>query len=226
MKIAITGRKTEEIKDQLKKHKIEIVEKNPNFVFSHGGDGAFLFAENKYPEIPKLILRENSICKLCDKRSNSTLINLFLRNKFNIEENIKVEAIIKGKKLIATNDITLHNADPRHAIRYKTKINNKLMHEKEIIGDGIVVSTPLGSTGYYRSITDSIFYTGIGLAFNNSTEAFDHMVLKDDSIIEIEITRGPAYLFADNQERKVKVNEGEKIQIQKSSKLTRLVKVF
>jgi NAD kinase len=226
MKIAITGRKTEEIKSILKNKKIELVTENPDFVFNHGGDGAFLFAENKYPEVPKLILRENSVCKLCDKRSNSTLINLFFKNKFEIEENIKVEAIIKGKKLTATNDITLHNGDPRHAIRYKAKINGKLLHEKEIIGDGIVVSTPLGSTGYYRSITDSIFYTGIGLAFNNSTEAFDHMVLKEDSIIEIEITRGPAYLFADNQEKKVKINEGEKIQIKKSNKITKLIKIF
>ncbi len=225
MKIAIEGKNKEEIIKLLKNKKVEIVDKKPDFVFSHGGDGAFLFAENKYPGIPKLILRANSICKLCDKRSNKKLIDLFFNNKYIIEKNIKIEVIYKNKKMVATNDITLHNADPRHAIRYLTKIEGKKNHEKEIIGDGVVVSTPLGSSGYYRSITDSIFYTGIGLAFNNSTEASDHMVLKENSKIEIIITRGPAKVYADNQENFFELKEGDKILIQKSKNLGKLIKI-
>ena len=92
-----------------------------------------------------------------------------------------------------------------------------------MIGDGVVVATPFGSTGYYRSITDSYFETGIGLAFNNSTEQADHVVLSEQRNIEITITRGPAQVYSDNQDEVVTIIEGEKVSIQKSKSLARIV---
>ena len=46
---------------------------------------------------------------------------------------------------------------------------------------------------------------GIGLAFNNSTEQSDHMVLKDQSVIKIRIIRGPAVIYADNQKEEIQL---------------------
>jgi len=94
----------------------------------------------------------------------------------------------------------------------------------EIIGDGIVVATPsFGSTGYYKSITDSFFEVGIGLAYNNSTEQSDHVVLDENRIISIEITRGPAIIYADNQETSISLNKGDVATIKKSSQTAKIV---
>jgi NAD+ kinase len=109
-------------------------------------------------------------------------------------------------------------------MRYKFSINGKNSGH-EIIGDGVVVSTPFGSTGYYRSITDSFFEVGIGLAFNNSTEQSDHMVLSEDSEIEILITRGPANIYADNQSEVLTIEEGKITTIKKSDKFAKIIRV-
>jgi NAD kinase len=124
----------------------------------------------------------------------------------------------------ALNDVVIHNADPRHAIRYSVTIDNRRIHN-EVIGDGIVCATPLGSTGYYRSITDGIFESGIGLAFNNSTEQTDHIVVSEKSILSFVITRGPAFCYADNQENFFELNDGDTAIIQKSKNIAKIISV-
>ena len=223
-KIIIFGKKSNEISKLLKEHGFVVVQKNPDFVVSFGGDGTIMRSENKYPGISKIILKNSRVCKLCSSLENDEVLKKVKSGKYTIESCYKLVAETKNKKLLAMNDITVHNGDPRHAIRYKFAINGKWTGH-EIIGDGIVVSTPLGSTGYYRSITDSFFELGIGLAFNNSTEQSDHMVLKENSKIELEITRGPAIVFADNQENNITLGVGDIITIKKSEEVTRIVRV-
>ncbi|MBI5140111.1 MAG: NAD(+)/NADH kinase [Candidatus Vogelbacteria bacterium] len=111
-------------------------------------------------------------------------------------------------------------------MRYRVEVKEFFHSQKEIIGDGLVVATSLGSTGYYRSITDSIFNVGIGVAFNNSTEQADHMIIKDSSEIDIEITRGPVYVYTDNQPDHILLDEGGRIHIKKSPQCARVIEVL
>jgi NAD+ kinase len=124
--------------------------------------------------------------------------------------------------LIGLNDVIVHNKDARRGIRYKVTINNN-QESKEIIGDGVVIATPFGSTAYYRSITDSFFEVGLGLAFNNSTEQADHMVLKDDSKISISITRGPALVYSDNKDDFIELENGDSVEIKKAENTARII---
>jgi NAD+ kinase len=183
-----------------------------------------MHSEASYPGIPKIILRNSRICKSCSPFENGEVLQKIKSGKYKIEKFWKIAGKVRGKKIIALNDITIHNGDPRHAIRYKFAVNGKQIGH-EIIGDGVVVATPFGSTGYYRSITDSFFEVGLGLAFNNSTEQADHMVLREDSKIELEITRGPAVAFADNQEEKITLEVGDKITLEKSAEVAKIVRV-
>lgn len=223
-KVIIYGADKEKISNLVLKYDFEIVEKNPDFVISYGGDGTVMHSEAEYPGIPKIILRNSRVCKLCSVLENEDVLEKIKSGNYKIEDYWKLVCEANGKKLFAINDITVHNSDPRHAIRYKFSINEKLIGH-EIIGDGVVVATPFGSSGYYRSITDSFFEIGIGLAFNNSTEQSDHMVLKEDSKIKLEITRGPALVFADNQEDKIMLNVGDSVTLEKSSQVAKMVRV-
>jgi len=225
MSVIFIENKTESIEKILADKNINIVKYEPEIIITNGGDGTFLLSESKYQEVPKLILRSNSICKLCVDCSTEGALEKISKGRYRIEETSKIDVIFNDKILTATNEIVVHNGDPRHAIRYDLEIEKYAIRKENIIGDGIVVSTILGSTGYYRSITDSIFYTGIGLAFNNSTETFDHMVLDEDSKIKVKIRRGPVKIFADNQEEIMEINEGDEILIKKSEVKTRLIKV-
>lgn len=223
-KVTIVSDKTEEISNMLKNMGFVLVKTNPDLVVSYGGDGTVMKSEAIYPSVPKLILKNSRVCKLCSSISNEEIIKKVLNDDYKINDFLKITVKSAKKELTALNDIIIHNADPRHAIRYKL-IVSKRRQDKEIIGDGIVISTPLGSTGYYRSITDSFFELGIGIAFNNSTEQSDHMVIKEDSKIQIEITRGPAIVYADNQKDKISLKTGDIITITKSKHPAKIISV-
>lgn len=200
------------------------VEGEPEFIISYGGDGTLMKAEHYYPGVPKILLKNSLVCKQCPPFSNEEVLKRVIEGKYKIEEFYKLKVKTESKIFYSMNDVIVHNKDPRHAIRYRLFIDNEEAR-REVIGDGIVIATPFGSTGYYRSITDSSFETGIGLAFNNSTEQSDHMVLRDDRKIKIKIMRGPAVVYADNQEEIIELNDGDEVLVEKSEKTAKIVTV-
>lgn len=195
---------------------IELVKDDPELVISYGGDGSLLGAERTWPGVPKIAIRDYRHNPKCSEHSERQVISLAVNNKLPPRHLIKLEAFDeKGRRLEVINDIVIHNADPRSAIRYAVMIDGRPFPH-QMVGDGVVVATTFGSSAYYKSITGSVFYTGIGLAFNNSTEPMDHLVLSDESVIEVIITRGPAVLLGDNSPQQFIINEGEKVTIKKS----------
>src|SRR3989338_147280 len=199
-----------------------VVSCNPDMVVSYGGDGTIMRAEQKFPGVPILPLRASMVCKLCPDISNEEILSRVKNGKFAVSEMWKIQASTKGVTLDGMNDVIVHNADPRHAIRYTIFVNNKPMGG-EIIGDGMVIATPFGSTGYYRSITDSYFEVGIGVAFNNSTEQSDHIVLDENSVIGISVLRGQAIVYVDNRKETIFLGENDIVEIRKSDKIARVV---
>ncbi len=217
MKIKIVGKDLDNIKNLLKKD-FEITDKNYELMVVHGGDGSFLEAERKYPGVAKFAIRDSSTAPHCEKHHIDYQIDLLKNNKLKKQSLIKLEATIKNQKVLGINDIFIHNALRGNAVRYKVWINDELYAE-EIMGDGVGLSTILGSTAYYRSITHSIFRVGLGLAFSNSTEAVDHLVIPEDSVVTVEIIRGPALISADNNQSYISINTGDKITIKKSAEI-------
>lgn len=222
MKVVIFGKNSAAIEPLVTRAGILVVTRNPEYVISYGGDGTLMMAEHEYPGVPKILLRDSIICKKCSPLTNEEILNRVIEGKFSIENLMKLEVSAHGKTLTALNDIILHNRDSRHAIRYNISVNQKSLG-KEVIGDGVIVATPFGSTAYYRSITDSYFELGIGLAFNNSTEQSDHVVLREESTIGVIIARGDALVYADNQKDEISVTEKSEIFIRKSNEIARIV---
>lgn len=221
-KAILFGKNISEIKPLVQAAGFKVVEKDARFVISYGGDGTLMHAEYKYPGVPKIILKNSLICKRCSPLPNKEVLKKVINNQYFVEELMKLEVEADSQKLYAINDITVHNKDSRHAIRYSLSVNDRLIGDS-IIGDGVVVATPFGSTAYYRSITDSFFELGIGLAFNNSTEQSDHIVLKENSIIKIKIIRGLAVIYADNQEHELTIDKDAEITIKKSLLKTAII---
>lgn len=223
MKVLLIGEKISEIEALVKTAGLEIVDLDPELIISYGGDGTFFQAEHRYPSIPKLILKASRICKLCSKLDNEELLRRTTAGDYKLKSLPKLEARAGGEKLLALNDIIVHNANSRHAIRYHLSLDGQTISPHEIIGDGVVIATPLGSTGYYRSITDSYFELGLGIAFNNSTEQSDHLVVSSDRHITVTISRGPALVFADNQIEEIELNVGESVTIKQAPEQARIL---
>jgi NAD+ kinase len=62
-----------------------------------------------------------------------------------------------------------------------------------------------------------VFRGGLGLAFNNSTEPIDHLVLPEEARIRVRITRGPALVTADNNPFSLPLEEGDEVLIERHS---------
>ena len=222
MRVAIFGHNKAAAKELVEKAGFTVAEDNLDFVVSYGGDGTLMKSEATYPGIPKIVLKDSAICKVCSVFPNEVVLEKIRAGSYEIKNLMKLAATVGDTTIVGMNDITIHNGDPRHGMRYKLWTNERQIGDI-IIGDGIVAATPFGSTAYYRSITDSFFETGIGLAFNNSTEQVDHVVLDDSKVITLEITRGPAVAYADNQEGVIQLKEGDKVVIRKSDTIAQWV---
>lgn len=223
-KVAIVARDPDNIID-LKKNlsDFEYDEKNPDFIVCLGGDGTFLFAERLFPGIPKLHIKDSEICTKCSEGKIYELISKILRKEFSIEENMKLESTINDKTWLATNNFAIRNILPTQAIRFIVRVDGKQIDDT-IIGDGILVSTPFGSTAYFQSVTRKTFDDGIGVAFNNTTKPHEHLFLDENSKVEFELLRGDACFVSDNDLENLKLIEGQVITMKKSKQTAKVIK--
>ncbi len=224
MKVALVGRDLEEVEPLLQDFGFSRDQESPDVVISNGGDGALLGAERQYPGIPKLGLRNSKTADRKRDTDTAEALKNLAEGKLKEHRYLKLCAEANGQKLIALNDVILHNKVLTSAVRYEVEIDGK-NHMGEIVGDGLIVATPFGSSAYYRSITHSIFQVGIGLAFNNSIEPVNHLVLRDTCMIEATILRGPAQVAADNDPNWIDLEAGDKLTVRKSDCVARILSI-
>jgi len=217
-----------EIKRLLKEQGFSFSTKKPEMVICHGGDGTLLIGEHKYPGVPKIALRNSLTCIKCDDVPLKEVFKKIINKEFFIEEHKKLEVNIysKNKKnnMVCLNDFILRNSNISRAIRFSLKINDKTIH-RLIIGDGLVVSTPFGSTAYFKNITKTSFKEGFGLAYNNTNLREKTLFLDDDDVIELELIRGPADASADHQLHPKQLDEKARIIINKSKEIAKIIRL-
>ena len=141
---------------------------------------------------------------------------------YKIHSEIKLETTIKSKKLVGLNEIQIHPKLPIYAVRFSFYINGKKYDE--LIGDGLIIATPFGSTAYYKATGGKSFKNGIGVSFNNLHNRNEKsFVVPEDSVVKLTVSRGPAWLLADNNEEFVELNAGDSVAIRKSGRVANFI---
>jgi NAD+ kinase len=181
-------------------------------VVVYGGDGSLLGADRDFPDLPKLVVRRSNEFNKCDHHQDAEVFRRVREGRVEISRLPRISATVGNRCVRGINDIVFHNTRVTSGVRYAVRIDS-VLYAREIVGDGVVAATPFGSSAYYRSITKSVFRVGLGLAFNNSTEAINHLVLSDQSVVELEVTRGPGAVVADNVLVPIEVEAGDVIEI-------------
>lgn len=200
----------------------DLVDDAPDVIVAYGGDGTFIGAERDHPWIPKMGIRRDSTCIKCDQHKDEVVLERLRQGSLREDRLIKLLGRRDDDQVYAVNDIIFRNSDPRSAVRFRVWLNDEPVTE-EMIGDGLVVCTPFGSSAYFRSITRTMLRTGIGVAFNNCTDLLNHLVISEDEQLEIEMTRGPATLSSDNDPRFLELKTGDRLSIGRAE---REAKVF
>ena len=208
MKVAIVKRFNKPVKKytkELVRHDMEFSLHNPDIVITIGGDGTLLGAERKWPGVLKLPIKESQICAVCEQGDLGTMFRQLKKKRFKVEKHRKIHAVINGKTLWATNDFIIRNKRIQEALRFDITVNGRKLGET-IIGDGIVVSTSFGSTGYYKSISYTSFKKGWAVAFNNPTKRMQSLILGKDTVV-FTLLRGQGLLAMDNDDTVIQVKK-------------------
>jgi NAD+ kinase len=218
---------TSEIETILAAEGFKLVDRNPDFVVCFGGDGTVLFSERTFPEVPKLIIKTSPICRKWDYPPDELtgLLANIKKGNYGLHTKMKLETEAKGKKLVGLNEIQVHLKLPIYAVRFSLSVDGK--EYKNLIGDGVIVSTAFGSTGYYRATGGKSFEKGIGISFNNLHNNRDvkSFVVKEDSVVKLTVSRGPAWLLADNNEDFIELTAGDTAVIRRSESVANFIYV-
>jgi len=211
MKYILQGSDLDDIRSKIDEAGLEEVQDSPDVVITYGGDGSLVGAERDFPGIPKVPIRSSSICEKCSKHSTNEILKRLCNDELKKSQFMKVEVNFGKNRKIALNEVGIHMRNPASAVRFRLLVNDKPHVQGEIIGDGLVVSTPFGSTAYFRSITRGTFRSGLGLAIMNSVIPIEWAILKETDQVGVEITRGPAIVLADNDPEQWRLEVGDKI---------------
>ena len=184
--------------------KFDEIKANTEVVFSMGGDGTILDAVVmiKESEIPILGINFGRLGFLASlgKDQIHAAVDAIEKGSYMIDKRTLLE-LQTNKPLfednIALNDMTIQRRDQSSMITVNAYLNGELLNT--YWADGVIISTPTGSTGYSLSCGGPILYPTSGNFV--ITPVAPHnlnvrpMVVSDDSILSFEITgRGDSFL--------------------------------
>jgi NAD+ kinase len=158
-------KKSQYLKKKILKKYINYLPKNSDVIVVAGGDGYMLNALKKYVKFKKPFYGINcgTYGFLMNKFSSENLKKKILRakkTKINPLQIISCNNKVYKKPLIAVNEVSLFRQTKQTA-SLKLEIGKKTIIKK-LIGDGILISTPAGSTAYNLSVHGPILSLNSG----------------------------------------------------------------
>lgn len=206
-----------------------------------GGDGTLLQASRDLQEknIPLLGINMGTLGYLAEIEESGVrdALDKLLADEYVVEERMMLEgaAFHNGKQIlqdIALNDIVIGRQGRLRILDFRVYVNGEFLNASS--ADGIILSTPTGSTGYSLSVGGPIVSPEASLilishiaphTLNNRS-----IVLPEDARITVEAAPGHtgagegAEVVFDG-DTSVHLDVGDTVEIRKSSKVTRLLKI-
>jgi NAD+ kinase len=226
-----------ELPRHLTYEKMDQVLPGADMLICFGGDGTILHAAKNADAygVPILGVNMGSVGFMAElEYSELNLLSKLADGKFTTESRMMLDAsVLRGGRRVyheaALNDAALTKGAVARVV--DLKISCDKMPMSEFSGDGVVVSTPTGSTGYSMAAGGPIVEpTAENLIITPlCAHAMDakSFVLSSERVVSIRLgrlTRKTAYLSADGG-RAFRLQDGDVVEIRKSNKVTKLVRL-
>ncbi len=132
------------------KFDIEKLKNGFDFVFVIGGDGTILksarfYSKTKTPVFGINLGRLGYLSQSGVNDINKTIKKIF-ENKFKVEDRLMLEITSSKEKIIALNDFVIKSDLQNRTSKFCLNINDKFLCE--YLADGLIISSPTGSTAY------------------------------------------------------------------------------
>jgi NAD+ kinase len=205
-----------------------------DLLITFGGDGTLLSVARQAPAgVPILGVNMGTLGFLTEIRVEEfpMVLDRVLSGDFKTEARVTFDVVVQGegrepRVYRVLNDATINKSALARIIEMRVTVSGAFV--STFRADGLIVSTPTGSTAYNLSAGGPIVYPTMGAIV--LTPICPHMlsnrpiVLPDDLDVEIEIEtkNQEIFLTLDGQEG-VPINERDRVRVRKSSETVLLV---
>lgn len=214
-----------EVYDDVKK-----MAKDTSFVVSYGGDGTFLHSLEILRELNIPILGINSgrlgFLASVPREETECAIESLVRGDFCIEERPLMEIRCGEGISYAFNEFTLQKRT-LSMINVKLTINGEYV--ANYLSDGLIISSPSGSTAYSMSVGGAIIAPDCSCYIVNPIAPHNlnmrPIIISDHSVLELSAESREEGVLATMDNRSLNVANGESFQVKKSPFSIKLVKL-
>ena len=207
-----------------------------SLVIAFGGDGTIIRAAHICSEVGTPILGVHfgrfGFVTQCSPEEIGSALSAFMDGEHAVEKRMMLQTeLIRGSKTVATihtlNESVLQRIVTDRMLTFEVTVNGH--HLTSYPADGVMVSTPTGSTGYSLSVggpvVDPTVEALILVALAPHTLSARPLVLAADSVIRLTLeTGGDAVLSGDGQTR-LHLLPKDFVEIRRSERTTNLVTI-
>jgi NAD+ kinase len=207
-----------------------------DIVFVLGGDGTLLGVARRLAahRIPLLGINLGHLGFLSESEPEDMeeAVSRVLKGNYYLEKRLMIEADVlrngkRLKKYIALNDVNIGKGALGRMVTLQVYVDD--MYLDQYVGDGLIVSTPTGSTAYSLSCGGPIVSPQINVILITPicphTLSARPVVVSDEQQIRIEVsaTHSDVGISIDGQEG-MRLEDGDRVVVRESSHFTTLVK--
>jgi len=203
-----------------------------------GGDGTLIRTARAINSLKLPIIGVNTghlgyLCEIDEERIEQAVKSL-INDEFSIEERMMLKGEFEdGVSRLSLNDVVIYRSGELRTISTDVYVDDQLL--TTINGDGVVVSTPTGSTGYSMSCGGPIIDPSSEMIV--LTPCASHslrsrsIVLKPESRIEIMVRDHAGYTYngdihvSFDGEESMKIEEGSRLKIIAAEEKVRLIRL-
>ena len=211
--------------------------KDADLLITFGGDGTILHLAKlaALNEVPVLGINMGGLGFIAELEvSELDLLRKLADWNFEVEKRMMLDVAVlrEGKQIytnLGLNDAVIREGPISHVIHLKISSDGR--HLANIAGDGVIVSTPTGSTAYSLSaggpVVEPVSQTMMVTPICTHTMRFSSYVLSPDHTLTVELERNgrkPVYLFVD-ESRAFALRSDDTVQVRRSKYLMRLVRL-
>ncbi len=205
---------------------------NVDAVIVLGGDGLMMRMANAFPDVPLIGINFGKVgfLALVEQSDWQQAIDLFLSGNYDLDESSTLQSTLireeeESDQGWAINDVVIRGGN--RMIEVEVYIDGFFVNQYP--SDGLIVSTPRGSTAYCMAAGGPILTPGVkGFAvvpISSHSPIRTPMIASEDSVIElVSANSHPASLIVDGQST-TRLQQYDLVKVTKGEHVFRLVRV-
>lgn len=206
------------------------ITEDTSFIVSYGGDGTFLHSVDmlRGRDIPILGINSGRLGFLASvpREDAEEAIEALINGDYTIEERPLIEITSNGETSYAFNEFTLQKSN-LSMINVQLTVNGEYV--ANYMSDGLIVSSPSGSTAYSMSVGGAIIAPDCNCFIVNPIAPHNlnmrPIIISDHSVLELSAVSRESGVLATMDNRWANVENGAHFIVKKSSFHIRLVKL-